>query len=142
MIKKDYVITIKGLQEYEDNDSTDVEMMAECDFAFEDGRYFIEYEETEATGLEGSTTTVEVAEDYLSLSREGTVDTTLLFIEGRQTTSYYETPYGTMILGITAESIESDFNESGGNARVKYNMSMNNMFSGTNTFEINVRKMR
>ena len=140
MKKRDYVITIKGLQSYDD-DNIDIQMMAEGDFSFEDGKYFIEYDETEATGMEGTQTSIEIGDTYVSLTRSGTVETTLLFIEGRQTTSYYETPYGTMMMGITTEKVDASFTEEGGSVNVRYTMSMNNLFSGANTFEIQVRKI-
>lgn len=139
--KKDYVITIKGIQTYEDDDSTDIEMMAEGDFVFEDGKYFIDYDETEATGMEGTSTTIEIDKDYVSLTRAGAVETTLLFIRDRQTTSYYDTPYGTMMMGINTEDVNTQLTPDGGKVAVKYSMSMNNLFSGSNTFEIQVRKI-
>lgn len=141
MKKKDYVITIRGLQSYDDDDDVDIEMMAEGDFSIEDGKFFIDYDETEATGMEGTKTTIEIDKNYVSLTREGTVDTTLLFIEGRQTSSYYDTPYGTMMMGINTEKVNADLTENGGTVDVKYSMSMNNLFSGTNTFQIQVRKI-
>lgn len=141
MKKKDYVITIRGLQSYDDDDDVDIEMMAEGDFSVEDGKFFIDYDETEATGMEGTKTTIEIDKNYVSLTREGAVDTTLLFIEGRQTSSYYDTPYGTMMMGINTEKVNADLTESGGTVDVKYSMSMNNLFSGTNTFQIRVRKI-
>lgn len=139
--KKDYVITIKGIQTYEDDDSTDIEMMAEGDFVFEDGKYFIDYDETEATGMEGTSTTIEIDKDYVSLTRAGAVETTLLFIRDRQTTSYYDTPYGTMMMGINTEDVNTQLTSDGGKVAVKYSMSMNNLFSGSNTFEIQVRRI-
>lgn len=142
MNKKDYVITIKGMQTYDsDDDNIDIEMMAEGDFTFEDGKYFIDYDETEATGMEGTSTTIETDGDYVALTRTGAVDTTLLFIKDRLTTSYYETPYGTMMMGITTEDVKTNLDSDGGKISVKYSISMNNLFSGTNTFEIQVRKI-
>ena len=142
MNKKDYVITVKGIQTYDgDDDNIDIEMMAEGDLTFEDGKYFIDYEETEATGMEGTSTTIETDGNYVALTRTGAVDTTLLFIKDRLTTSYYETPYGTMMMGITTEDVQSNIDLDGGKITVKYSISMNNLFSGTNTIEIKVRKI-
>lgn len=141
MKNKDYVITIKGLQSYDDDDNVDIEMMAHGDFSKEDGKFFIDYEETEATGMEGTSTSIEIDSDYVSLTREGAVETTLLFIKGRQTTSYYDTPYGTMMMGITTENVDTRLDENGGTVDVSYSMSMNNLFSGKNTFQIQVRKI-
>ncbi len=141
MIKKDYVITIKSIQAYDDEENTSIEMMAEGDFTFQDGKYFIDYEETEATGMEGTSTTIETDGEYVSLTREGTVDTTLLFIRDRQTTSYYDTPYGTMMMSITTEDMDVALTPEGGRLYIKYRISMNNLFSGLNTFEIQIREV-
>lgn len=136
-------ISVKGMQNYCDDETepTDVEMMAEGLLSEEDGRYFIEYDETEATGMEGTSTTLEICDDYVSLTRVGKVETTLLFVKGRQTTNYYDTPFGVVVMGIDAEKIDNDMNENGGRVSVTYGISMNNVFTGTNTFEINVRKV-
>ena len=69
------------------------------------------------------------------------MNTTLLFIEGRQTTSYYDTPFGSIMMGVTTETINVDMNENGGKVSAKYNIRMNGMFSGANTLEIHVRKI-
>ena len=130
MKKHDYVITIKGMQNYNDGtgDNADIEMMAEADFSCEDGKFFIDYDETEATGMEGTKTTIEIDSNYVSLVRSGAVNTTMLFIKDRQTASYYDTPYGTMMLGINTEDVDADLTDAGGKVSVKYSMSMNNLF--------------
>lgn len=141
MKKCDYVITIKGMQVYDDGDGDNIEMMAEGNFECQDGKYFIDYEETEATGMKGTSTSIEIAPDYVSLTRSGEVETSMLFMENRQTTTYYDTPYGTMVLGINTEAVDASLDDTGGSVAVKYSMSMNNLFSGSNTFEIQVRKI-
>ncbi|MBE7012566.1 MAG: DUF1934 domain-containing protein [Ruminococcaceae bacterium] len=143
MKKGNCVISIKGMQTYCDEltDSTDVKMMAEGDFSESDGKYFVVYDETEATGMEGTKTTLEICDEYVSLTREGKVETTLLFIKGRQTTSYYDTPFGTIVMGISTDDIANSVDANGGNVSVKYGISLNNVFTGTNTFDVNIRKI-
>lgn len=142
MKKRDYLISVKGMQSYADAlmESTDIEMISECDLTLQDGKYFIEYEETEVTGMEGTTTDIEVDSEYVSVVRSGKVSTTMLFIKGRQTTSYYETPFGTMIMAVTTDDISTDLTLDGGTVCVTYNISMNNLYVGKNTFSINIRK--
>lgn len=143
MKKGNCVVSIKGMQTYSDGltDATDVKMMSEGEFICEDGKYFVVYDETEATGMEGTRTTLEICDDYVSLSREGKVATTLLFIKGRQTTSYYDTPFGTIVMGISTDSIENGVGDDGGNVSVTYGISLNNVFTGTNTFDVSIRKI-
>ncbi len=137
------VISVKGMQNYCDEglDPGDVEMMAEGVIYETDGKVFAEYEETEATGMEGTVTSVEMCSEYVSLMRSGKTDMTLLFIKGRQTTNYYDTPFGVIVMGLDTQEIENEMTPDGGRIKVTYGISMNNVFTGTNTFEINVRKV-
>lgn len=61
-----------------------------------EGRIRISYEETEATGMDGSTTAVTFLEDQpevVSMIREGMVSTVLVFEEGKRHHCLYQTPF-------------------------------------------------
>lgn len=136
-----YIISIKGLQTYEDdNNDTDISLLTEGDFEFQDGVYFIDYEESELTGLEGTSTSIEIGSNYVSLQRSGTVNTNMLFMKDRKTSSYYNTPYGDMQIDIFTENLNIDISPKGGKINVNYFIDINNMSTGKNNFEIEVRK--
>ena len=62
----------------------------------EDGRVRISYEETEATGMDGSTTTVSYLLEQpgvVSMIREGVVSTALVFEAGKRHHCVYRTPF-------------------------------------------------
>ena len=116
MKKKDYVITIKGLQSYEDDDDVDIEMMAEGDFSIEDGKFFIDYDETEATGMEGSVTSVSFAEDQpeiVSMMRSGSVSTALVFEAHKRHHCLYNTPYMPFEICVHTLKVENKLKEEG-----------------------------
>lgn len=61
----------------------------------EKGRVEISYEETEVTGMEGSTTAVSFMADQpevVTMTREGAVSTTLVFEAGKRHHCLYKTP--------------------------------------------------
>ena len=139
--KNKYIISIKGLQTYEDDDKdTDISLLTEGSFVFQDGVYFIDYEESELTGLEGTSTSIEVGNNYVSLQRAGTVNTNMLFMKDRKTSSYYNTPYGDMQIDIFTENLNIDISHDGGKINVDYFIDINNLSTGKNNFEIEVRK--
>ncbi len=136
-----YIISIKGLQTYEDDgDDTDISLLTEGCFEFQDGVYFIDYEESELTGLEGTSTCIEVGSNYVSLQRSGTVNTHMLFMKDRKTSSYYNTPYGDMQIDIFTDGLSIDISDKGGKINVDYFIDINNRSTGKNNFEIEVRK--
>lgn len=139
--KNKYIISIKGLQTYEDEDNnTDISLLTEGDFVFQDGVYFIDYEESELTGLEGTSTSIEVGTNYVSLQRSGTVSTNMLFMKDRKTSSYYNTPYGDMQIDIFTDNLNIQMSPDGGRINVDYFIDINNMNTGKNNFEIEIRK--
>jgi len=139
--KNKYIISIKGLQTYEDDDrDTDISLLTEGEFEFQDGVYFIDYEESELTGLEGTSTSIEVGQNYVSLQRSGTVNTNMLFVKDRKTSSYYNTPYGDMQIDIFTDNLKIDISPEGGKINVDYFIDINNLSTGKNNFEIEVRQ--
>ena len=60
------------------------------------GRVIISYDETEATGMAGSSTAISFAEDQpeiVTMTREGAVSTTLVFEERKRHHCLYNTPF-------------------------------------------------
>lgn len=141
MDENKYIISIKGLQTYEDDeDNTDISLLTEGVLEFLDGVYFIDYEESELTGLEGTSTCIEIGPNYVSLQRSGTVNTNMLFMKDRKTSSYYNTPYGDMQIDIFTDNLKIDLTPKGGKINVDYFIDINNMSTGKNNFEIEIRK--
>ena len=67
-MQENFLITIKGTMEQR-GDSDTVELMTRGSLVHKEGAYYIVYKETEATGYDGCTTTVKVAEDARKVSR-------------------------------------------------------------------------
>lgn len=138
---KKYLISIKGLQSYYgDDDCTDIELMTEGDFYKEDGVYFCDYAESELTGLKGTDTSIEIGKDYVSLVRSGAVNSQLLFMEGRKTSSLYTMPFGELMIDVYTQKLSVDIDDSGGNISVDYSIDINNSAAGKNNFEISIRE--
>ncbi len=140
-MSKKFSISIRGLQSYAgEQENTDIELVSECDFYENDGVYFCEYEESEITGLGGTKTVIEIASDYVSLTRRGTVNSQMLFMVGRKTTSIYAMPFGELTIDIHTKSLENTIGKEGGNLKVDYIIDINNVSSGQNTFDINIKE--
>ncbi len=141
MDDKKYVIQISGMQAYEgDAEPNDVELITEGAYFYQDGKYFVEYEESEVTGMAGTKTCIEIDKDYVALVRNGSVNTQMLFMRDKTTTSYYNTPYGMMVIGVLSNRVESHLDLHGGQVEVEYFMDINNQRTGTNNFMINIRE--
>lgn len=99
----------------------------------------ISYEDTEATGFAGSTTTVSCIGDYLaSMTRTGSADAHLVIEKDRRHHCHYGTEYGDMLLGVSASRIINHLSENGGALYFKYTIDVNSAFISENEvyFEI------
>lgn len=138
-----YIVSIKGMQSYDDDGSnTDVKLTTEADFVKQDGVYFIDYEESEITGFGKTETSIEVGDNYISLQRSGAVNTQMLFMKDRKTSTLYSTPYGDMTIGILTDKMDVDISDNGGTINVDYYLDINNSTKSKNNFEIEIRRQK
>lgn len=122
-MEEKYLITIKGTME-QDGKSDTVELMTRGSLVHKDGAFYIIYKETEATGYEGCTTTVKVADDArkVSMLRFGKVPSQLIIEKGTRHLCHYETGYGAISLGVAADVIEHELSEQGGKLNFSYTL--------------------
>ena len=88
------LLFIRGEQYFDDVDPDATELTTEGTLELTEEGLLLTYQETALTGMEGTTTTFEVSGSQVILRRVGSVNSQMVFEEGRQHTSLYETPYG------------------------------------------------
>ena len=84
--------------------------------------------------------TLEQTEDGLILRRSGSVSSQMVFEEGRQHTSLYETPYGELSVDIQTSRLLHNLTERGGLMEIKYSIAVEHVVTGRNCFKIRVRR--
>lgn len=100
-MEKPVIISIRGVQSLEPGEEDVMELVTQGVLRQEEGEGFsLSYLESELTGLEGTTTTFRIAPDRITLRREGTLNSEMIFQEGQKHVSLYETPYGGLMLGV------------------------------------------
>ena len=101
----------------------------------------IEYEETEATGLEGSVTTVSADEEQtILIRRSGKTDSLLSVRPGETNLCAYDTGYGEAMLSITGGSIQNRLTGKGGQLSFRYSLAVNNALISENSVKITVKE--
>ncbi len=137
-MEKPVIISIRGTQASEPGQEDVMELVTQGTLAGQEGDFSLSYRESELTGLEGTTTTFRIEKDQITLTREGTLNSVMIFREGKKHFSPYETPYGGIILGVNTQKAFSDMTETGGSISIRYIMEVENERVGENTFEIHV----
>ena len=133
------IISIKGRQE-NDNGPDEMELVTEGRLICNEKGVLVSYQETELTGLQGTTTMLRIIGPVVTLMREGTVNSQMVFEEGRRHLSMYETPYGAMSVGINTRRVKSTISEFGGDLEIDYSIEVDNFMIGRNFFTMNVKR--
>ena len=140
-MEKDVVISIKGMQRYEDASPDTIELVTEGRLARDgSGSYTLSYQESELTGLEGTLTTIQVEGEQVTLMRAGEVNSQMVFQEGRRHLSMYNTPYGAMAIGVNTRHLLADLNDQGGDIEIDYAIEIDHAIAGRNVFQIQVKE--
>ena len=87
-LEKDVIITIKGLQNYEEQEPDNVELITAGSFYQKNGDYYLTYQESELTGMGSTTTTMKIEADRVTIMRYGDTRTHMIFEEGQKHLSY------------------------------------------------------
>lgn len=138
-MKKDVYISIKGSQEYED-DQNKMEVTTAGKFYDKDGKYYVSYVEGELAGLEKCNTTIKVSPDgIVTMMRHGQTNTHMIFEKGKCHIGHYETPYGDFTISVTANDINVSLDENGGSIDIDYMMDINNVARSRNGISLKIR---
>ncbi len=139
MIMKDVVISITGIQQGEGAPSA-LEMVTQGQYGMERDKILLHYQESELTGMEGTRTSLTVQPGSVVLSREGKLNTSMEFEEGRKHYFLYETPFGAATMGLDTHRIRSRLGAHGGDIDIEYVVDMDQSVVGRNRFYIQVRE--
>lgn len=139
---KNVIISIKGVQYAPGGGDEAIELMTDGLFLYKDGRTRFSYMESELTGLDGTKTTFDISPARVTMTREGTMNSQMIFEEGRKYNFLYETPFGSTTMGVNTSRVSVDMDERGGEMEVDYTVDYQHAVVGHNYFTINVRMQR
>jgi uncharacterized beta-barrel protein YwiB (DUF1934 family) len=133
------MLSIRGEQYFDDVDPDATELMTEGTLTLREENLYLAYQESELTGMEGTTTTFAVEGPRVTLMRTGSVNSQMVFEEGKQHTSLYETPFGELTVDIQTSKLIHNLSERGGLMEIKYSIAVEHTVTGRNCFKIRVR---
>ena len=134
------LLSIRGEQYFDDIDPDATELMTDGTLEVTEDGLVLSYEESELTGMEGTTTTFEVCGPRVTLTRSGAVNSQMVFEEGRQHTSLYETPFGELSVDIQTGRLRHNLTERGGIMEIQYSIAVEHTVTGRNYFKIRVKR--
>ena len=122
---KDVLVKISGLQFAEDQDNGPVEIITTGNYYKKNGKHYILYDEVQE-GFDGVTKSViKVNDDFLDVTNKGVTNVHMLFEKNKKNMSYYNTPFGNLLVGINATDVKVNETEDNIDIKVDYKLEVN-----------------
>ena len=136
---KKVMITIKGLPVFSTNDDDAFELLTDGEYVQEDGVATFSYIENSMMGYGDQLTTFNVEKDRVILRRNDGESGDMIFSEEQKHHFLYDTPFGSVMLGIDTHRITKNMSDDGGNLEIRYDIEVDNVSVSQNLFKIKIR---
>lgn len=139
-MKKDVLITITDVQDI-DGDTETIELTTAGKFYKRNDVWYLMYEETEATGYQGCTTTLKIEpKGKVTITRFGKSARTQLVVEpGVRHQCLYDTGCGDFMLGVMGSGTDLGLTEQGGKVSFAYSLDINTSLASHNSVTVQVQ---
>ena len=125
----DVKITVIGVQ-HMDGQTDTTEMTTGGTLTKEENGYVLQYEESAATGLKNTITTLRIQPQMVTMERTGAHAGLLVLENKKRHLCDYATPIGNVMLGVYTEMVDMRLTQAGGTVQVSYTLDIGgNMMS-------------
>lgn len=100
---KDVLVQVSGIQTAEE-EGEEIILIAPGTYYLKNGKHYFLYEEIDDEGAV-SKNVIKVTPDLVDLIRKGVTSSHMIFEEGKENLTYYDTPFGSMLMSITTSRI-------------------------------------
>ena len=123
---KDVLVKISGLQFGEENDENDpVEIITTGSYYKKNGKHYVVYDEVQE-GFEGVTKNIiKLNDEFMDVTKRGVTNVHMMFEKNKKNLSYYNTPFGNLLVGINATDVKVNETEDNIDIQVDYKLEVN-----------------
>ena len=122
---KDVLIKISGLQFAGEEDNDSIEVITSGTYYKKNDKHYVLYEEVMEGSTEVTKNVIKIGTDSMEVTRKGPANVHMVFEKEKKNVSYYYTPFGNLLIGIDAKSIQVDETDMDINVKVNYNLEIN-----------------
>lgn len=138
-MKQKVILSIRGQQNYPGQDPEMIELVTEGTLSAIPEGWEISYEESDLTGLAGTTTTFRVEPGCITLTRVGPLSSQMVFREGVYHESLYQMAFGAMMISVCASQVDYQITERGGSIDLVYAIEIENTTAGSIEYHLDIQ---
>lgn len=121
---KDVLIAISGLQ-FETQDDEAVEIITAGEYYCKGDKHYVLYEEIISEDHAVTKNTLKISDNQIDILRKGAVSVHMTFEENKNNITYYNTPFGQMLIGIDTYRIKKKIEENQIEINIQYGLEIN-----------------
>jgi len=103
---KEVLISISGLQFVEAMEQEPVEVITSGDYYKKNGKHYIIYDEVVEGFSETTKNIIKIGDGCMDITKRGVTNVHMMFERDKKNLTYYYTPYGSLLIGITATRVD------------------------------------
>lgn len=136
---KEVLINISGLQMDVDPENP-IEMVTTGAYYLKNGKHYILYDElSEDNEVTKNVLKIGPNSVELTRTRKGPQGSHMIFEEGKENLSYYDTPFGSLLMGVNTSNIDWMEEEEQMRLQVDYDLSVNSDHVSKCKIDVNIR---
>ena len=140
---KDIMLKIIGKQVTTSAEEERLEFVTEGKYYVIGDSVYLLYDESEFSGMEGCTTSLEITGDNIKMKRFGEgigMDTEIEFEKGKRYKGYYDTPFGSVAMEVLTNDVVNKIEkiEGKGSLNIDYNVSLRGLSEGRSILDIEI----
>jgi uncharacterized beta-barrel protein YwiB (DUF1934 family) len=138
---KKVLITVAAVQQTEEGDESTITLVTEGKYYKKNNAYYLLYEESAISGMEGTTTSIKAEAGRVVLNRMGTLQFRQVFEMGQPYRGVYLTSTGFFDVQVLPSRVTVDLDSSGGSIQLEYDIEVDNQRLGFNILNIMVEEL-
>ena len=124
---KEVIIAIKGLQ-FVDDDNDSVEFITNGLYYLKNGKHYVLYDEIVEGYKEPTKNTVVFSDEKFEMIKKGVINTHMTFEERKKNSTYYEMPFGNMMIETNTKQVNVTEQEDELTVTIQYGLDVNYVF--------------
>lgn len=135
---KDVLVKISGLQFEEQEENEPVEIITTGNYYKKNGKHYILYDEVQEGCDDVTKSMIKVNDEFMDVTKRGTTNVHMMFEKNKKNMSYYNTPFGSLLVGINAKNVRVNETEEAIDIQVDYDLEVNYEHMAKCTINMNI----
>lgn len=135
-MKKEVIINISGLQ-LDVSSEEPIELMTTGAYYLKNGKHYIVYDElTDDSQIVKNR--LKISPKVVEVTKKGASSSHMVFERGKENLTYYDTPFGSLLLGINTSKIDLQETEDSMDLHIDYGLSINSDYVSNCSIDVSI----